>query len=49
MTEHAVGIDGGGPTWLMLEGEVAMAGGSDDAIVAPGAQPGTRRLRARAV
>src|SRR4051794_25272172 len=37
MTEHAVVIAGGGPTGLMLAGELALAG-LDVAIVEPGAK-----------
>ena len=45
MTEHAVVIAGGGPTGLMLAGELALAG-VDVAIVERRDEPGPRRLRA---
>ena len=46
MTEHAVVIAGGGPTGLMLAGELALAG-VDVVIVERRAHPGRRRLASR--
>ena len=48
MTEHAVVIAGGGPTGMMLAGELALAG-VDVAIVERRAEPGARRLALRRV
>ena len=48
MTEHAVVIAGGGPTGLMLAGELALAG-IDVAIVERRARPRSSTARARAV
>ena len=44
MTEHGVVIAGGGPTGLMLAGELALAG-VDLAVVERRAQPGPHRPR----
>ncbi len=46
MAEHAVMIAGGGPTGLMLAGELAIAG-IDVAIVERRGEPGARRLARR--
>ena len=43
MTKHAVVIAGGGPTGMMLAGELALAG-IDVAIVERACEPGARRL-----
>ena len=45
MTEHAVVIAGGGPTGLMLAGELALAG--VDVAIVERRQPGPRRLARR--
>ena len=46
MTEHAVVIAGGGPTGLMLAGELALAG-IDVVIVERRTEPGCRRIASR--